>query len=258
VKAGFEGKSALITGAGSGIGRAAALTFGRAGITVVAVDINPGGLEETVRLVQAAGGTAHAITCDMTSATDADAMFSAAVEACGSIDIAFNNAGIAQKLADTTEIGEDEWDRIFAVNVKGVWHCMRNELRHMAARGSGVILNTASLAGIRTIAGQSAYVASKHAVVGLTKNAAVEYAVRGVRINAICPGGVRTAMYEQSMAGLNSEEAAEARRMSAAIHPMNRIAEPEEVAEAALYLCSPQSSFITGVCLSVDGGWSAT
>jgi len=128
----------------------------------------------------------------------------------------------------------------------------------MAARGSGVIVNTAPFAGIRSIAGQTAYVASKHAVVGLTKNVAIEYAARGVRVNAICPGGVRTAMYEQSMAGLSDAEAAEARRMSDALHPMNRIAEPEEVAEAALYLCSSKAGFITGVCLSIDGGWSAT
>lgn len=258
MKAVFEGKSAFITGAGSGLGRAAALTFARNGIAVVAVDINPGGLEETVGLVQAAGGTAYGIKCDMMSGADVDTAFSAAVEACGTIDMAFNNAGVAQTAAETTEIGEDQWDRIFAVNVKGVWHCMRNELRHMAARGSGVIVNTASLAGIRTIPGQSAYVASKHAVVGLTKNAAIEYAARGVRVNAICPGGVRTAMYEQSIAGLDHAETAEAVRRTEALHPMMRIAEPEEVAEAALYLCSPQAGFITGVCLPVDGGWAAS
>lgn len=253
----MDGKSILITGAGSGIGRAAALAFSQQGVRIVAVDLRADAAEETAQLVIAGGGEAYGLGCDVASFDAVNAMFARTTAFWGKIDFAFNNAGIAQKFGNVADIEPDEWHRIMRVNVDGVWHCMRHELRHMTEQGGGVIVNTSSFAGLRTLRGQGAYVASKHAVVGLTQNAAVEYASAGIRVNAICPGGVQTPLLASALAGLKKEEAQEALRQSAALHPMGRLGEADEMAQAALFLCSEQASFITGVCLPVDGGWAA-
>ncbi|HUD93613.1 glucose 1-dehydrogenase [Sphingobium sp.] len=254
----MNGKSILITGAGGGIGRAAALAFSKSGAQVVAVDLRIEAAEETAQRVIDSGGRADAIACDVSSYDDVDQMFGRATAICGKIDLALNNAGIAQKYANLADIGQDEWHRIMRVNVDGVWNCMRNELKHMSERGSGAIVNMSSLTGLRPLPGNAAYSVSKYAVIGLTKNAAVEYAPFGIRVNAVCPGGVKTAMLTESLSGLGDEGAREVIRKSEALHPLGRLAEPEEVADAAVYLCSDGARFITGVCLSVDGGWAAT
>jgi len=249
----------LITGAGSGIGRAAALAFAREGARVIAVDIDARAADDTVTLVEAVGGRANAMVCDVSDGHAVDLMFTHVLNQFGPLDFAFNNAGIAQNFADTADIEVAVWSRIFRVNIEGVWHCMRNELRHMVARGSGAIVNTASIAGLRSVKRQSAYVASKHAVVGLTKNAAIEYAARGIRVNAVCPGGVATKMANEAFkaAGMDDDQVVQAFKDAAALHPMLRIAQASEIADAAVFLCSDKASFINGICLSVDGGWAA-
>lgn len=256
----MKGKSVLITGSGSGIGRAAAIAFAAEGATVIGVDLDLDAARETMDLLKVEKGRCHAISCDVADASSVDAMFKELFNRVDCLDFAFNNAGISQRFVDVAEIGAAEWDRIIRVNLDGVWHCMRNELRHMVTSRSGSIVNTASIAGIRGIGGQGAYVASKHAVLGLTKAAAVEYGARGVRVNAICPGGVATNMIDKTFtsSGMTQDQKDEAMRAGAMLHPLSRIAQPIEIADVAVFLCSEKASFITGACISVDGGWGAT
>jgi NAD(P)-dependent dehydrogenase (short-subunit alcohol dehydrogenase family) len=253
----LSGRTALVTGAGSGIGRATSVAFAREGATVVAVDVSGDGLQGTRDLIEQQGGRMHGLSFDVTDEKAVAQGFEKAVSLAGGIDFAFNNAGITHAAAKTHEIALADWERVLRVNVIGVWLCMREELRRMQEVGAGVIVNTASFGSTHTLATLSAYTASKHAVLGLTKNAAVEYATLGIRINCIAPGGIPTGMMAQTMAGMTDAERDTAKAGIADLHPMKRLGEASEIADAVLFLCSKEASFITGACLPVDGGWGA-
>lgn len=248
----FTGKVALVTGAGSGIGRASALAFEQEGAGTVVADISAEGGEETVRLIRAAGGEAHCVRVDVANADDVEGMVRRAVDLFGRLDYAHNNAGLAGRGGLTHECPEDVWAHVLAVNLTGVWLCMKDEIAAMLARGDGgAIVNTASVAGL--VGGvASNYVASKHGVVGLTKNAALEYARRRIRVNAVCPGVIDIPMVAATFA---SDPGREARFRAS--EPIGRFGTPEDVAAAPVWLCSDAASFVTGVALPVDGGWVA-
>ena len=248
----FEGKTALVTGGGGGIGRASALAFARAGAKVAVVDISEAAGNETATLIKAAGGEALFIRADVTKAAEVEAMVAATVQAFGRLDCAFNNAGIEEEHMRLAECSEETFDRIMAVNVKGVWLCMKYQLAQMMQQGSGSIVNTASVAGLVGAPKMSAYSGSKHAVLGLTKSAALEYGRRNIRVNAVCPGVIRTAMYDRAV--LADAKVAPA---VAQLHPIGRIGEAEEVAAVVLWLCSDAASFVTGHAHTVDGGMTA-
>lgn len=246
----LEGKVVLVTGAGSGIGRATALACVREGAKVVAADVQVAGGEATVAQIKQAGGEATFVPADVSRATAVEALIVKVVATYGRIDCAHNNAGIEGAMAMTADYPEDDWDRVIGVNLKGVWLCMKYELPHMLRQGSGAIVNTSSLAGLVGARRMSAYVASKHGVAGLTKTAALEYATSGIRINAVCPGIIRTPMVERAFLSRHAD--LEDRLASA--EPIGRLGTPEEVAEAVVWLCSDAASFVTGHTLSVDGG----
>ena len=248
----LDGKVALITGAGSGIGRASALAFAREGAKVAVADIVVEGGEETVRLVKEAGGEAFFIKVDVSNAADVEAMVNTVVDTYGRIDCAYNNAGVEGRLASTDEYPEDVFDKVIDINLTGVWLCMKYELPHMLKQGGGAIVNTASGAGLIGVAGMSAYVASKHGVVGLTKTAALEYAKSGIRVNAVCPGLIQTPMVERITA--DQPQLGEA---LVAAEPVGRTGKPEEIAESVVWLSSDAASFVTGHAMSVDGGYVA-
>jgi NAD(P)-dependent dehydrogenase (short-subunit alcohol dehydrogenase family) len=248
----LDGKVALVTGAGSGIGRASALTCAREGAKVMVADIVVEGGEETVQLVKNTGGDASFIKVDVSKAADVEAMVNRVVETYGRIDCAHNNAGIEGQLASTDEYSEEMFNRVIAINLTGVWLCMKYEIPHMLKQGSGAIVNTASGAGLVGVAGMSAYVASKHGVVGLTKTAALEYAKSGIRVNAVCPGLIQTPMVER----LTNAQPQLGEALVAA-EPIGRTGRPEEIAESVLWLCSDAASFVTGHAMSVDGGYVA-
>jgi NAD(P)-dependent dehydrogenase (short-subunit alcohol dehydrogenase family) len=247
-----DGKVALVTGAGSGIGRATAQIFTREGAKVVVADIVIEGGEETVRLLKAAGGEATFVRVDVSQPVDVEAMVKKAVDTYGRLDCAFNNAGIEGVIQPTADYGEAHWDRVLAINLKGVWLCMKYEIQQMLKQGSGAIVNTASVAGLIGLPGFSAYVAAKHGVNGLTKTAALEYAKVGIRVNAVCPGAIRTPMFERGMRDNPGIE-----EQIVAAEPIGRMAAPEEVGEAVVWLCSDAASFVTGLPMAVDGGWVA-
>ncbi|MBI2770160.1 MAG: SDR family oxidoreductase [Burkholderiales bacterium] len=252
MQADFKGKTALVTGAGGGIGRAAALAFARAGARVAVVDIASAAGEETAQLIRAAGGDARFMRADVTRTADVQAMVADTVAAWGRLDCAFNNAGIEEEHMRLAECSEETFDRIMAVNVKGVWLCMKHQLGQMLAQGGGAIVNTASVAGLVGAPKMAAYSASKHAVIGLTKSAAVEYGRKNIRVNAICPGIIRTAMYDRAIAADPQVEA-----HAAGLHPLGRLGLADEVAAVALWLCSDAASFVTGHAHTVDGGMTA-
>jgi len=251
----LEGKIALVTGGASGIGRATALAFAREGARVAVADIREDAAQNTVSEIKAMGGQALAIACDVTDDDAVKAMIAATVDAFGGLDCAFNNAGIApyqvnaggQKIAD---VAPEAWRRLIDVNLTGVWLCLRHEVAQMRAQGSGgVIINTASILGLVGTATSSAYVAAKHGVVGLTKVAAADHAEDNIRVNAVCPGYIETPMTEETMRRRGE-------RILARV-PMARMGKPGEIAEAVVWLCSPQASFVTGVSWAVDGGYTA-
>lgn len=242
----FEGKIALVTGAASGIGRATALAFASEGAKVVLGDIEMEGGAETLRMIKQGGGDAILVEADVSDEGGVEAMVKKAVEVYGRLDCAFNNAGIGGgEMIPTADYTAENWDRVLSVNLKGVWLCMKYEIRQMLNQGGGVIVNMAAAGGLVGMEGLSAYIASKSGVIGLTKTAALEYATAGIRINAVCPGVVRTA---------NLERLPEAEALMAPLQPMGRIGAPQEIAGAVLWLCSDTATYVTGHPLVVDGG----
>ena len=243
------GKVALVTGGGSGIGRQACLVFAREGAQVVVCDVAVEGGQETVGQIEQAGGQATFIRADVAQAAEVEALVAKTVETYGRLDCAYNNAGIAGRTARVADDSEQNWERILAINLKGVWLCLKYEIAHMLTRGGGAIVNTASDAGLIGLRRAGAYVASKHGVVGLTKTAALEYAKANIRVNAVCPGPIDTPMLREA-----SERVIDA---MATAQPNGRLGQPREIAEAAVWLCSDAASFVTGHPMPVDGGYLA-
>src|SRR3989475_4779844 len=249
-RADFTGKVAFVTGAASGIGRAAALAFAREGASVVVADVSEQGNQETARMIEEQGGRALAVRCDVTRGEDVRAALDKAVEAFGRLDVAFNNAGVEpKKLVPTAEVEEEEWDRIINIDLRGVFLCMKYEIPLMLKQGGGAIVNTSSGAGIKGFKGGAAYVAAKHGVVGLTKAAALDYAKSNIRINAVCPGIIDTPMMDRFSGGT-----AEGRQAVIEQEPVGRMGKPEEIAATVVWLCSEAASFVLGHAMVVDGG----
>ena len=241
-----------MTGASSGMGLATAQAFAQAGAAVVLADINEEALGKAADGLVAAGHRALAVTCDISDEDQVAALVDTTVEAFGRLDMAFNNAGIQIPPSDAADEDADVFDRVTAVNLRGVWACMKHELRQMRAQGSGAIVNCSSLGGLVGIPGRASYHASKHGVIGLTSSAALEYAPRGVRINAVCPGIFDTPMVASMIESGELDRAA-----AEAAEPIGRLGRAEEIAQAVLWLCSPGASFVVGVALPVDGGYVA-
>lgn len=246
----FENKVAVVTGGSFGIGQATAIAFAKRGAKVVIADWIEN--QETLKVIKASGGDAKFIKCDVSKSKDVESLLKLTVEAYGRLDFAVNNAGIEGMTAPTHECSEDNFDKTIGVNLKGVWLCMKNELSVMLKQNKGAIVNIASIAGLVGFPGLPAYVCSKHAVVGLTKTAALEYAKQGIRINAVCPGVIKTPMIDRTTGNDKTVE-----KQFEDMEPVGRMGQPEEVAEAILWLCSDSSSFVTGHAMAVDGGWIA-
>jgi NAD(P)-dependent dehydrogenase (short-subunit alcohol dehydrogenase family) len=251
----LEGKIALVTGGGNGIGREAALVMAREGARVAVADFEAHAAAETVGMINHAGGQALSLSGDVTVAADLQAMVNSTLAAYGRLDCAFNNAGIAPFQVDAAGQRTHEWselsfDRMIEVNLKGVWLSMKHQIPSMLAGGGGAIVNTASIAGLVGLRNASAYVAAKHAVIGLTKTAAMEYAADGIRVNAVCPGFIATRMTAQTR-----EQRGDA---IIARTPLGRFGEPQDIAEMVAFLCSDRAKYITGAAYEVDGGWTAT
>src|SRR5207248_6280855 len=238
----FAGKVAFVTGAASGIGRAAALAFAREGASVVVADVSEEGNQQTARMIEEQGGRALAVRCDVTRTEDVRSALERTVEAFGRLDVAFNNAGVEPKqLVPTAEVEEEEWDRIINIDLRGVFLCMKHEIPLMLKQGGGAIVNTSSGAGIIGIKGNPAYTAAKHGVIGLTRATALDYASANIRVNAVCPGYVDTPMMARF-----TGDTAEGRARVVSEEPIGRMAQPEEIANAVLWLCSDASSFTVG------------
>jgi NAD(P)-dependent dehydrogenase (short-subunit alcohol dehydrogenase family) len=251
----LDGKITLVTGAGSGIGRATALRMARSGARIVAADVNEEGGRETVDAIEQAGGEAIFVRADVADSADVQALIRAAVDMYGRLDCAFNNAGISGLPPDGQnyaphEIPESLWARVISINLTGVFLCLQQEIAQMLAQGGGAIVNTASIYGLVGARG-APYVASKHGVVGLTRAAALEYAAQGVRVNAVCPGYIDTPLIQALTSDAATRAAIEAR------HPQGRLGQPGEIADAVVWLCSDAASFVNGHTLTVDGGYVA-
>jgi NAD(P)-dependent dehydrogenase (short-subunit alcohol dehydrogenase family) len=246
----LEGKVALVTGAGAGIGRASALAFAAEGASVVVADVDGDGGAGTVALVEQAGGTASFVRADVSRADEVAAMVDHAVATYGGLDVAHNNAGVATGGYPVAEFPDADWDRAIGIMLTGVYYCMKFEIPRMLERGGGAIVNTASGAGLVAFPGQAGYVAAKHGVLGLTKVAALDYGARGIRVNAICPGTARTPMVDTAVAADPALE-----EYLVGLHPIGRIGTPEEIAQAAVWLCTDRASFVLGHALAVDGGY---
>ncbi|MBG6109617.1 NAD(P)-dependent dehydrogenase (short-subunit alcohol dehydrogenase family) [Flavobacterium sp. CG_9.10] len=246
----FKNKVALVTGGTSGIGRATALAFAGKGAKVVIVDWIEN--DETLNLIKAYGGEAIFIKCDVSKTTDVKAMVTKVIAAFGRLDYAFNNAGIEGTSATTQDCSEENWDKTIGVNLKGIWLCMKYEIPEILKQGKGVIINCSSVAGLVGFAGLPAYVASKHGVIGLTKTAALECAKLGIRVNAVCPGVIKTPMMDR-LTG-NKKEVED---QFTNLEPVGRMGQPEEIANAVVWMCSDEASFITGLAMAVDGGFVA-
>lgn len=245
----FDGKIALVTGGGSGIGRATAIAFAREGARVFVADVVLEAAQETLKMINDSGSEGIASKVDVSQKDDVEAMVNQVIDTYGRLDCAFNNAGIGGGWGFTAKCTEEEWDRVMSINLKGVWLCMKYEIPQMIQQGGGSIVNTASVAGLVGMLGTPAYVASKHGVVGITKAAALEYATSGIRINAVCPGIIRTPMI-----GRRLERKPESEAVYESMEPMGRLGTPEEIAEAVVWLSSDAASFVTGHPMAVDGG----
>jgi NAD(P)-dependent dehydrogenase (short-subunit alcohol dehydrogenase family) len=244
----YKGKCAVVTGAAGGIGRGAALAFAARGAGVVVADIAVDAGRAVVAEIEAAGGEALFVRCDVARNDDVEAMVAAAVARFGGVHCAFNNAGIEEEHHRLAESDEAVYDRMMAINVKGVWLCLKHEIAQMLKQGGGAIVNTASVAGLVGAPKHAIYAASKHAVVGLTKSAAIEYGKKGIRVNSVCPGVIRTAMLERAL-----EREAAWEETLVRMHPIGRLGEVDDVVNAVLWLCSDAASFVTGHQLAVDG-----
>lgn len=248
----FKNKVALITGAGSGIGLTTAQMFAAEGAAVALVDINEGPIRKAAEELVAAGHKAGAIRCDVTDEAQAKAMVAQIVSAFGHLDAAFNNAGVQSLAAETADATSEEFDRVNAINLRSVWLYMKYELLHMRRQGTGAIVNNSSIGGLIGIPGRAIYHATKHGVIGLTKSAALEYASRGIRINAVCPGAIETPMVAEMVA-----KEPETMKDIAKEQPIGRLGRTEEIGSAVLWLCSDGASFVIGHALAADGGYTA-
>lgn len=248
----FDGKVALVTGAGSGLGLATAVAFAEAGASVVLADSNEPAVRSAAEQLITRGHRALAIHCDVTDDDEVEAMVAQAVATYGSLDAAYNNAGIQNVLADTANATREDFDRVIAVNLRGVWSCMKFELQQMLKQGSGAIVNCSSIGGLVGGAGRGTYHAAKYGVLGLTTSAALEYAAKGIRVNAICPGLIDTPMSD-AMKAAGQTEALAAMLKDV---PIGRLGRPEEIADAVLWLCSAAASLVVGHALVVDGGYT--
>lgn len=244
----FNGKVAFVTGAASGIGRATAVAFAAEGARVAILDRTADALGDTADAIRNAGGEVLVIACDVSKPEQVEAAVVHTVETFGRLDVAFNNAGVENKAAPVAEIELDEWDRILDINLRGTFVCMKHELAQMARQGGGVVINTSSGAGVRGVAGGAAYAASKHAIIGLTKSAALDYAKSNIRVNAILPGNIETPMMDRFTGG-DIQKAID-------LEPVGRLGKPEEIADAVLWMSADLGAFVTGASISVDGGWS--
>jgi NAD(P)-dependent dehydrogenase (short-subunit alcohol dehydrogenase family) len=244
----FTGKVVFVTGAASGIGRATAVAFATEGACLAIIDRTEEALRQTEDAINDAGGQVLAIACDVSAAEQVEAAVRRTVETFSRLDIAFNNAGVENKAAPLADIELDEWDRILDVNLRGTFLCMKYEIPQMLKQGGGVVVNTSSGAGVRGVAGGSSYSASKHAIIGMTKSAALDYAKLGIRVNAVLPGNIETPMMDRFTGG-DIQKAID-------LEPVGRLGRPEEIAEAVLWMSSDLGAFVTGASIAVDGGWS--
>jgi NAD(P)-dependent dehydrogenase (short-subunit alcohol dehydrogenase family) len=251
MKISFDNQVALVTGAGSGLGLAAAKAFAESGAAVVLADWNENAVRSAADELASQGHKTLAIRCDVSDDAQVEAMVEQTVAAFGRLDAAYNNAGVQNVLAETADSPREDFDRVVAINLRGVWNCMKFELQQMRKQGNGAIVNCSSLGGLVGGAERGTYHAAKHGVIGLTKSAALEYAARGIRINAVCPGLIWTPMADQMVAGGQQEALDGMLKMI----PMSRYGRADEVADAVLWLCSSTSSYVTGQSISVDGGF---
>lgn len=250
METGFQGKVAIVTGGSFGIGRAAAIAFVKRGAKIAIADWVED--DETIKTIRSMGGDAIFVKCDVSIDADVQKLIEKTIIQFGRLDYAFNNAGIEGVSALTHECTNENWEKVIGVNLRGIWLCMKYEIPQMLKQGKGAIVNNASVAGLVGFPNIPAYVASKHGVVGLTQNAALEYARQNIRVNAVCPGVIKTPMVDR-FTGKNKDVEKQFQNME----PVGRLGQPEEVAEAVMWLCSDSSSFVTGDAIAVDGGWTA-